>query len=154
MAAAPQCIDCKTEGITTKRKLKIGRGGKPVPGPRCATHHRAKRTTRRNYSHDRHIGETYGISSEEYWKIYEAQGGKCAICQRATGVRKKLSVDHCHKTGVVRGLLCGSCNRDVLGHLRDDTEALQRAITYLVTPPAVRVIGTRITPDVAASLAA
>jgi hypothetical protein len=72
--------------------------------------------------------------------LYEAQGGRCYICQRATGARRRLAVDHNHATGEVRGLLCKPCNRDVLGHLRDNTEALQRAIDYLTNPPARRVL--------------
>ena len=135
-----RCIDCTTAGIDTMRKT-------PHAGPRCATHHRLKRRDRRNYSHDRHIGETYGITTDEYRAIHKYQGGACAICQRATGARKRLSVDHCHDTGLVRGLLCQKCNRDVLGHLRDDLDAFARAIDYLESPPAVAVIGRRITPD-------
>ncbi len=125
-----QCVDCSAEGITTKRKTSH-------PGPRCATHHRAKRFDRRNYTHEKHIMETYGLSSKDYWQIYAWQESKCAICVRATGARKRLSVDHEHSTGLVRGLLCQKCNRDVLGHLRDNPELLQRAIDYLVNPPAV-----------------
>ncbi|AWY03883.1 endonuclease VII [Gordonia phage Nedarya] len=106
-----------------------------------------KRRARRDYSHDRHILETYGITTEQYWAIYRHQGGVCAGCQRAKGLRKKLSVDHCHKTGLVRGLLCQKCNRDVLGHLRDEIAAFQRFITYLRSPPAVEAIGVVITPD-------
>lgn len=90
--------------------------------------------------------KTYGLSPEEYWAIYDFQGGKCYICQRASGVKRKLSVDHCHATGVVRGLCCQPCNRNVLGHLRDDIEALARAIIYLLFPPAVDVIGERVAP--------
>jgi len=138
--AEPRCIDCRKEGVVTVRKAS----GKPLL---CATHRRARRTSRRNYSHDRHIVETYGIDSAEYAEIYESQGRMCAICNRNRGVSKKLSVDHCHETGVIRGLLCGPCNRDVLGHLRDDKTSLQRAIDYLTSPPAVAVIGVRITPD-------
>lgn len=89
----------------------------------------------------------YGITADEYWEIYNYQGGRCYICQRGTGARKRLSVDHDHKTGIVRGLLDTGCNKWVLGLLRDDTDALQRAIDYLDHPPAVYVIGTRITPD-------
>lgn len=133
------CVDCIMEGIRTRRKT-------PWPGPRCATHHRAKRFDRRNYTHEKHILENYGLTSEEYWLIYHAQDGKCFVCHRATGARKKLSVDHCHKTGIVRGLLCSSCNRGVLGHLRDDIAALQRGIDYLNNPPAVRVLGARVAP--------
>lgn len=68
------------------------------------------------------------------------QGGKCFICQRATGKRRRLAVDHDHKTGRVRGLLCNPCNRDVLGHLRDSVAALERAVTYLKHPPADQVL--------------
>lgn len=135
------CVDCTAEGVTTKRKA-------PYPGPRCATHHRAKRVQRRTYSHSRHIAETYGITSEEYDRILEYQGGVCYICRRAKGnAKRRLSVDHCHSTGVVRGCLCSPCNKNVLGHLRDDTAALQRAIDYLDEPPAVSAIGKRIVPD-------
>ncbi|WP_424923390.1 endonuclease VII domain-containing protein [Actinocrispum wychmicini] len=68
------------------------------------------------------------------------QGGRCAICQRATGRGKRLAVDHNHATGEVRGLLCKPCNRDVLGHLRDDVSAFERAIVYLTDPPARRML--------------
>jgi hypothetical protein len=91
--------------------------------------------------------QVYGITAQEYWAIYEHQGKKCYICQRATGTRKRLSVDHCHKTGIVRGLLCQRCNRDVLGHLRDDPDAFRRGQEYLRNPPAVMVIGERVVPE-------
>ena len=79
--------------------------------------------------------------------IYKVQGGCCHICERAKGTgRKRLSVDHCHKTGIVRGLLCGPCNRDVVGHLRDDPEAFHRGRNYLLCPPALAVVGERIAP--------
>lgn len=90
--------------------------------------------------HDRWIRATYGITRDEYLAIYDAQGGKCAICQRATGASKNLSVDHDHETGEVRGLLCTPCNRDVLGHLRDSVLALLRAVRYLLHPPARKVL--------------
>lgn len=89
----------------------------------------------------------YGLTAEEYWLIYAAQGGVCYICRRANGARKRLSVDHDHKTGFIRGLLCAPCNRDVIGHLRDDVEALQRAIDYLIYPPAFEVVGHRAVPE-------
>lgn len=128
------CKDCLAENITTKRKA-------PHPGPRCATHWRAKKRDRRNYTHSGHIMELYGITSEEYQRVYEYQNGTCAICQRARGIRKKLSVDHDHVSGEVRGLLCQKCNRDVLGHLRDDPNALYRAADYLMSPPARQALG-------------
>lgn len=91
--------------------------------------------------------KTYGITAEQYWKLYEYQGRCCYICQRAKGTaRKRLSVDHDHNTGLVRGLLCSPCNRNVVGHLRDDPEAFFRGGMYLRNPPAFRVIGQVIAP--------
>lgn len=134
-----QCIDCEKAGITSKRKT-------PHPGPRCASHWRATRNARRSRTHSKHIEETYALSTEEYYEIIAAQGGKCAICQRATGARRKLSVDHCHSSGLVRGALCKPCNRNILGHARDDIAFFERCIEYLKNPPAQQVIGERVAP--------
>lgn len=112
----------------------------PHPGPRCTTHHRARLKALREAAHGRRIGERYGLTPEQYKALYEAQGGVCYICQRATGARKKLAVDHDHRTGFVRGLCCGPCN-SILAHLRDDPVAAQRIVDYLVSPPAFDVIG-------------
>jgi hypothetical protein len=136
---AGTCKDCIAEGITTKRPA-------PHPGPRCATHHRKLRRYRNSAGHAKYVEATYGITGEQYQELYEAQGGKCFICRRATGAVKRLSVDHDHKTGIVRGLLCRSCNRDVLGHARDEVEFFQRAIEYLEDPPAVRLFGEIVAP--------
>jgi hypothetical protein len=56
-----------------------------------------------------------------------SQGGRCAICGETP---ERLVVDHCHASGMVRGLLCQSCNFGI-GHLRDSVERLQSAIQYL-----------------------
>ena len=139
MAKQKQCVDCKTEGVDTRRVAKY-------PGPRCYTHHRARKQAASRARHGAHIEKTYGITSEEYEELYRAQGGRCAICQRATGARRRLAVDHDHDSLLVRGLLCKTCNYKILGHLRDDTEALQRAIDYINHPPAFGVIGKRKVP--------
>ena len=110
------------------------------PGPRCATHQRARKQALAEKKHAEWILKTYGITADQYWSLFRYQGGKCFICQRATGKRRRLSVDHDHKTGRVRGLLCNPCNRDVLGHLRDSVAALERAVTYLKHPPADQVL--------------
>jgi len=136
-----RCIDCVDEGISTARKA-------PHPGPRCATHHRAKRVKRNSATREQRWQQVYSISAKEYWSIWDYQGGCCYICRRAKGTgKRRLSVDHCHETGIVRGLLCQPCNRNVLGHARDDTEFFERCIDYLTNPPAVDIIGERIVPD-------
>lgn len=71
----------------------------------------------------------YGIDNDEYEAMNTRQNGRCAICGRGPKT-KALSVDHCHTTGRVRGLLCWPCNR-FLGHIKDDTESLSKMITYL-----------------------
>ena len=72
----------------------------------------------------------YGIEPAEYDAILIKQGGGCAICGSIAS-RRYLHVDHCHKTGRVRGLLCNTCNIG-LGHFKDDPERLSRAVVYLV----------------------
>lgn len=76
----------------------------------------------------------YGINDADYDTLFEAQGGKCAICGSADSGRKgqPLFVDHDHSTGKVRGLLCWPCNRG-LGFLGDDAEGVRKALVYLET---------------------
>lgn len=71
----------------------------------------------------------YGIDIDMYKALVDEQKGKCLICSVFCG--DKLHIDHCHKTGVVRGLLCGSCNR-ALGLLKDSPDFLSNAISYLL----------------------
>lgn len=73
--------------------------------------------------------KTYGINYYEYRKMLDGQSGKCAICCKYVS-SKRLAVDHCHKTGAVRGLLCSACNTG-LGSFRDNVDYLQKAIGYL-----------------------
>jgi hypothetical protein len=69
---------------------------------------------------------------EEYDKLFEAQGGCCAICHRPDETFKKhLSVDHNHETGKVRGLLCGNCNTG-LGKFQESLTLFDSARAYLL----------------------
>ncbi len=78
-----------------------------------------------------YLKRTFGITLEQYHRLLAAQGNCCAICKvEAKQCKRILSVDHCHKTGGIRGLLCGNCNH-VLGFARDSTEILASAIGYL-----------------------
>lgn len=106
----------------------------------CPTCRRLNTKASRRRAHHKAIEAKYGISGEEYDALYEAQGGRCAICRTSTGKAKMLAVDHDHKTGIVRGLLCGSCNHRLLGAAHDGTEILVRAIEYLENPPAPMVL--------------
>jgi hypothetical protein len=83
-----------------------------------------------------HLAKTFGMTLEDEAAMRAAQGGVCAICGRPpTGKQMVLDIDHDHKTGIIRGLLCGSCNR-ALGLLKDDVSVLEKAIAYLKAPRA------------------
>lgn len=73
----------------------------------------------------------YGITLEEYASILEIQNYVCDICKKECKTKKSLSVDHDHETGIVRGLLCNSCNR-AIGMLKDDPIVLKNAYEYLL----------------------
>jgi hypothetical protein len=75
----------------------------------------------------RHLQKLYGITQEDYSVLYEAQGGRCQICNTPKDV---LNVDHNHATGDVRGLLCHPCNQGI-GLLKDSPGVLLKAFTYL-----------------------
>ncbi len=68
----------------------------------------------------------YGITVEDYDRMFKAQGGRCKICKQ----ERELKVDHCHEKGHVRGLLCDLCNRGI-GFFKDDPVWLSAAANYL-----------------------
>lgn len=86
-------------------------------------------------SHASRLESTYGIDKAEYDRIFKLQGGRCAIC-RNKPASKRFAVDHDHKSGEVRGILCKRCNHDLLGGGHDSPAMLWRAIAYLMFPTA------------------
>lgn len=81
---------------------------------------------------------SYGLADAEYQAMLEAQGGKCSICRSdgrdSSGQARKpyrfLCIDHSHRSGAVRGLLCDKCNLGI-GNFDDDPIRLERAAAYL-----------------------
>lgn len=92
------------------------------------------------------IKRKFGITLEEYDAILKLQGGGCAVCGRPQSEKKSLCVDHDHKTGNVRGLLCFHCNYG-LSWFKDKPSRLYGAGDYLEFPPARSVIGDRPVPS-------
>lgn len=88
---------------------------------------------------DKYLQKKWGITEEDYNDIKSAQNGRCAICLCKPRT-KNLAVDHDHKTGTIRGLLCHRCNHGLLGHAHDSVEMLERALAYLKDPPAYGVL--------------
>ena len=99
-------------------------------------HQRRFRAERPDYHHGRNLKQRYGITVDEYESLIANQNNACAICEveipdklEYKGKRRSV-VDHNHETGEVRGILCLKCNL-VLGHARENTTILYRAIVYL-----------------------
>jgi hypothetical protein len=91
-----------------------------------------RRNQKRRKSHKTLLRRNYGLTLDDYQRMLDAQGGVCGICRRPPG-KRRLAVDHCHKNGNVRGLLCTRCNTG-LGGLGDDPRQIAAALAYLRTP--------------------
>lgn len=85
-----------------------------------------KKTIERNWKKRGILDMTYAL----YEDMLVKQNMSCAICNQIHSNTKKLHVDHCHKTGKVRGLLCSNCNNG-MGKLGDSIERLNLVINYL-----------------------
>lgn len=99
-------------------------------------------------THEAMVAKTYGITGDDYEALLKRQGGKCAIC-RARPKSKRLAVDHDHKSGAVRGLLCSRCNHDLMGAAWDSLAVAVALWHYLNTPPAS---GAWLPPELAPGL--
>jgi hypothetical protein len=84
---------------------------------------------------DGHLKRKFGITQDDYEVMLAVQGGGCAICGKAPSEARALHVDHDHRSGVVRGLLCFDCNAGI-GKLREDPELLRLAAYYLLEAAA------------------
>lgn len=77
-----------------------------------------------------HLKCLYDLSCEDWLKIWESQDGKCAICGKTFVKQSDAHVDHNHKTGKVRSLLCNKCNMG-MGCFNDDSELTAKVTKYL-----------------------
>lgn len=101
----------------------------------CHKHNPRKPIVNRRKAMNTHLKRKFGITIDDYERMHDEQGGVCAICGEYESVKQNghansLSVDHCHDTGKVRGLLCNKCNV-ALGSFKDSIEMLINAVNYL-----------------------
>jgi hypothetical protein len=90
---------------------------------------------------DKRLQRIYGITLKDYNIILAFQHSSCAICKKHVSMfRMALAVDHDHITGLVRGLLCMTCNR-ALGKFRDNDQQVINAAQYVTQPPATIALG-------------
>lgn len=86
----------------------------------------------KEYSREQSLKSNYNLTKKEYDLMYKYQHGKCAICGTPQSeLKKNLCVDHDHKTGKVRALLCTLCNQG-LGSFKDNQSNLENALYYLI----------------------
>ena len=93
----------------------------------------------RDKAYAKRLMKDYGLTLDDYNQMLEEQNGVCKICHGTCTHNQRreagtLSVDHCHTTGKVRGLLCGKCN-SALGFLNDDIQSVKRMVKYLEDSP-------------------
>ena len=94
------------------------------------------RDSQPDYNHARNLQRRYGLSVDEYQTLLANQNFACPICEVEISNtieykgKRPVAVDHNHETGDVRGILCSMCNL-MLGHARENTSILYRAIVYL-----------------------
>ncbi len=132
-----KCFEFKIENAENFQFRKDTQSYRPV----CKTC--LKRVKSKYYANDANkeqkksaeLKRHYGITLAEYDIILQKQNGGCAICgdtepNGKTDRFKHFSVDHCHETGKVRGLLCNHCNRGI-GLLKDSEEIVNKAYLYL-----------------------
>lgn len=97
-------------------------------------HHRAHPTKTRARNRATSLRRLHGITPNDYHRLGESQEWRCAICRtHQDELTKRLFVDHCHETGVIRGLLCNGCNA-ALGLMKDRPDVLRAAAEYLERP--------------------
>lgn len=107
-----------------------------------ARHHSTKSFYKKDYSSNpnkytnKRLIAQYGITLEQYNSMLVDQNNSCAVCNRSetaldkNGKLKALSVDHCHDTGKIRGLLCDSCNR-AEGFLQSNVDIIRKLADYV-----------------------
>jgi hypothetical protein len=100
---------------------------------------RATVPAQRDYERRAKMKKKYGITPEEWDRLYDAQLGRCPICLISLA-ETKVHIDHDHGTDAVRGLLCKHCNPG-LGYFMDDPDALRRAADYLEATASALSVG-------------
>lgn len=129
-----QCKTClEIKDISKFHKNHTGKDGYHNECGKCRSKkHFSKDRRTKEQLKDKKLRENYGISLVDYNNMFQEQFGCCAICKRhQSELTVSLSVDHCHITKRVRGLLCYNCNSG-LGRFKDNEEYLKTAITYLL----------------------
>ena len=85
------------------------------------------------------LKKNYGITPEDYERMYAEQNSKCYICGGQANGKGRLHIDHCHKTNKIRHLLCHHCNTG-LGAFKHSPNLLLKAIKYLLEDNSAKIL--------------
>ncbi len=129
MKICPRCEQEKSLDNFWKRKTRKGEQPASLCKACSTEKNRYKKT--KVQRREKHLIRKYSIFLKDYSIMLIEQRGCCAICSKPEEEEsyQVLHVDHCHKTGRVRGLLCRNCNH-VLGLMKDNPELLRRAADF------------------------
>lgn len=95
--------------------------------------------SRKDKAADARLRREYHITLEEYKRVLKYQNNACAICKRpVTEFKTRLAVEHCHTSGLLRGLACWTCNK-ALAMFKDDAARMKSAYEYITNPPFTAV---------------
>lgn len=124
----------RAHGIAVAKRTATARTGKPTQRPvSMADVHYEERVLVRRAAQ---VFERYGLTPEDEARLYERQHGACALCgeslSRLDPAGRSYHIDHDHETGIVRGLLCGHCNRWAVAALEKFGE---RGVAYATITP-------------------
>ena len=103
-----------------------------IPNEDKSTYQKLWRKRNPEKAKNNDLKKMYGITYDDFKTMHDKQEGLCAICGQPEKYNGSLAIDHNHKTGKVRGLLCTNCNR-ALGCFMDSTDNLKNALSYLET---------------------
>lgn len=119
---------CASRTDAAKRRARIDEGTKERERQKV----RDWRDNNRAYTRNKRLQKNFGLTLDDYNRMYEAQHGRCACCQSDMpgGRWNTFAVDHDHATGRIRELLCCKCNQGI-GFFDDDVTKLEAAIAYL-----------------------
>ena len=127
------CVQLARKCVGCRKRLPLAKFRLGVSATTCFKCLGTKRAKLRGAFEAKDWLWRYPITRTQRRTLHVAQGNRCAICRAEV----RLYQDHCHKTGIVRGLLCHSCNVG-LGFFADDPALLASATAYLIQEPATR----------------